>query len=199
MAYYPLSSNVNDYSWNLINWTPYGITYSDGAVFNWMSSYVDLWLSTLLKLQVHTVSSWIKTDKNNIWWIYVKKWKTAWWHNIWYNLWLYEKWKICVRLKMAWASSFTDLRVTANFYDNNRHNIVYVKESSLLSLYMDWVLIWSTSTSTINYWWDFPASIWAEISSWTPERFLSWSVKNVIVENKARTAEEVLNYYNTSK
>jgi hypothetical protein len=65
-------------------------------------------------------------------------------------------------------------------------------------LYMNGSSVGS-GTSTINSFRD-EFRIWVnDGDSWTTPKYMTWYMSDLIVENKARTAEETANYYNSTK
>lgn len=86
------------------------------------------------------------------------------------------------------------------------HNIVFVNDQNAMTfaVYIDWTL-WKSWTTTAPY--DLTARqwtryIWRDCYSWTSQstnrRTYSY-MSNWIIETKARTADEVSNYYDSTK
>jgi hypothetical protein len=65
---------------------------------------------------------------------------------------------------------------------------------STVEIYLNWSLIWSKSVSLTT--WSSDLYIW-----WRPgwSWIVNWWINNVIVENKKRTAQETLEYFNKTK
>lgn len=189
-----VGSNTGTASHSWILWSAWKI--NNWGTFNGTTNYIDCWSSSL-QLNEQSVFWWIKTSVSNTWWMYVKKWRNIWWHNHWIAWWLYETWKLCVRLQL-WLLSFLELRVVANFYDNNWHHIWYTYTWTDAKLYMDWVELGSTTwTSTYFNWTWLKSSIWCEITTWVPENRFNWLIDEVWIWNRPLSALEITELYNS--
>ena len=188
LAYYPLSSDFNDASWNWYNLTNTWATITtkawvDCAYYNWSSystnSSVPNWTS-------RTLSAWvyIETNKSSNMGV-ICTWDTDW-SFVW--LWIYSwKWYITDRWThdQVWTISVLNWWHLITATISNWSNMI---------LYTDWVQ---------NASYTFSRGAWNSITigartwSWTEK--LTWYVSNVIVEDKARTADEITAYYNLTK
>lgn len=73
------------------------------------------------------------------------------------------------------------------------------KENWKICVYLNWNLEWQTNIS-----WTFkslPYQRWQHIGAWREwnSEFWRWMIKDFIIENRERTAQEVLDYYNLTK
>lgn len=75
---------------------------------------------------------------------------------------------------------------------------ITLKENWDAKVYLNWQLEWTTAITTFGsltsqFW----QNIWAGRNN--NSQFWRWMIKDFIIENKVRTADEVLNYYNSTK
>ena len=76
------------------------------------------------------------------------------------------------------------------------YNVVATQEWSTVKAYLNWEYIGESTTrpSQIPTWW----SLWAVHISSHSDKYI-WYISNAILENKARTAQEISDYYNQTK
>ena len=191
-AWYKLETDANDYSWNNRNaswanvtyWTSWDLKY---AIFNGSSSY--LLANNGLSSWNYTVSVWIKANELKTEAILLTNWSGNNMQPIylgsngnvtqWYWIWSSSQYST-----PNWTVS------TSTWY-----NIVSVREWSTAKIYVNWQLIWSWSVTTNTYtdqW-----SIWAQ--KYYNQHWYNWFMSNLIIEDKARTASEIADYYNNTK
>ena len=195
LAYYPLESDVKDYSWNNNDGTNNGVTFSnvwgvDCAVFT--SASTKIWLPWFWNFTNLTMSAWIKTtasyansmivaiaptsDNKNCS-LVVCNWVATLSRYIWtsYNIadWTVNDW--------AW------------------HHILGTYTSTWWTkLYVDWVYIDADATTTSVSSSSGYTFIWWH-QSWQSQFTFSWNISNVILETAERTAQEITDYYNQTK
>lgn len=197
VAYYPLTINANDESWNGYDATSYDATFSssDGAYFGTATARLELPSMTIW--QIATISVWIKTPN----------WITG---NQEYKL--YVDWSYNNRnMLYRFTSSSLDCWTWNNTTSQNNYgvpespwtwwnNYILVKNWTSLTLYKNWVSIW-THTSPYNTsipWWNNTISLphqWTDTSEYSALGYL----KDYIIEDVARTAQEVSDYYDLTK
>ena len=203
VAYYPLDSTntVNDLSGN--NHTLSKNWNADFGSYGWVDCcYIHSWQLTssitAQTLATHTENiRYYETsaptyDNWVIMW-FIKDWADNWWYCSWllrarwYPWGMY--WIIAMLNDGAWRSS-PAYSVTQNTW----HNACYVYDNGTVYCYVDWVLISSTSyTWNVSYW-------KVEISRKDDyDRSINWYVSNAIFEDKARTAQEIQDYFNQTK
>ncbi len=185
IAYYPFEKDINDYSWNWNNWTSWWWTYSW-----WFLTTTSLVRRSKLPNYdmswEFTYSVWV--DMNN----------TA------SDVYI----EICTDNNYYPTSAIRlHSKITVQFHRSNTwyvvdspssytwiHCIQMVRDSSKIYLYIDWTLIWSSSCSS-----------WAPSNNYYMQLWNAWSsfakvrLSNLIIEKKARTAEEITSYYNLTK
>ena len=193
LAYYPLTSTttVNDESGNGYNLTNrWSVTF--GIYDGIDCAYINYWSKNALYSQ------------NNIW-------KTiVWTQNFTYSVWakfnvVQNNWIIVInndntiedravgilnnKLAAYIYRSWTHFAYWDTPTTNTRYYITLTYNWTDLKIYQNWVEKWSVSTGGAT---DVVNILW--IGQWT-----NWYVSNVIVEDKARTATEISDYYNKTK
>jgi len=194
IAYYPLETNANDFSGNNRNWTGNSMSYTTDwtiqvANFNW--GYITL--PTVWTLNNVTVNLWFKSTQTTSWefpmvflaptsdnknlsfaltsgLVYVYRWN---------------------------GSSVYSIHSWDRLADWQWHNITTTINSTTQTLYADGVL---KSSGSCNYAIERAgrSALWKNIwNSGNP--IYRGYMSNVIIENKARTADEISNYYNSTK
>ena len=196
IAYYPLtsSSTVNDLSWNGYNLTNYNtVTFwaesgsgnVDCAKFsrnNWIYKSWSLftWNPTF------TVSIWSKMDNTSYGWINMRWfWRSS--SNYWFWIWIRNGSELYTWVwsndKNTWAT-----------VDTGWHHVVFAYSSWSWTVYLDWTAVynwtWSPNIQNNN------TAIWANAAPWD---WWSGYLSEAIFEDKARTAQEVSDYYNQTK
>lgn len=207
--YFPLtnSSKLADMSWNWRNLTSYRwyVTY-------WTFAWVDC--ANLAQDSLY-ISSWISLNINN--------WATF---SIWFqetsampydNASLIEMWTsrstssddvqytgANINKTWKWSTHGVQIKrnsegqgtVTATSY-NQRYNVVFVKpNSSSYLLYLNWQAVSSLQWYSETYPTKTTFRIWRNQAY---NRSFNWYISNAIVENKAWSAQDVLDYYNLTK
>ena len=191
IAYYPLKENFNDASWNNRNLTNTWATittvdkvtcwYWNGSSYSQYDWYT-LWNTA------RTISAWIYKPSWtwDTWTIHISNYSTI--TSTW-SLWLAGNPTLIAT--SDWANSSSTINATVSVW---WHNAIATQEWNTVKLYVDWVLIWSTTsypsqTATPNGW-----CLWSKYYSTHSEK-LTWYLSNVILEDKVWSADEVLSYY----
>lgn len=207
IAYYPLttSTTTSDMSGNNRN-----LTQVDNSTF-WTYLWVNCvyvywntqsWFHCLYNRNVNnqtlwnkfTVSFWgSRLNQNNnsimcwMWWI-----NGSWnWYNIYWNSSTVEN-----EVLNNWSINKITYSKTISVWEWYLYTAVYDNWNS--KLYVDWVLwaSWNYTVWTINVIW-----VWITFGTQTTGYSYQWNwyLSNYILENKARTAADVVNYYNSTK
>lgn len=183
IAYYPLTSTstVNDLSWNNRTLTNYNNvafgTYAwvDCAAFSWNkmilyhSDFPARWYGD------YTMWCWMYTTSNNLQYV------LSFWNAV----------------ATALVMQIKNWHIDPNIWNvslNSWHHIVYTIASNTLKMYVD-----GTEVYTWTYNVNGSKSLWIGRQTFTDTYNYMWYMSEVIVENKARTATEIANYYNTTK
>ena len=203
VAYFPLDVDLLDHWPNHFTMTNYWwvtidttqISGKGVAYFNWSSmlyatslSWLPTWtnpktISIWVNKRASTTTGiycWIGTvyadNPNKSFIINQYNWK------FWFSTW-------------GWGYDFPS-SVTPTIWQ--RYNLVASYDGSTYTLYINWTanisgsLTANTTSDKICIWWNTDTRIWY----WMPEKAY---MSEVIIENKARTAQEILDYYNITK
>jgi len=206
LLYLPLESDTNDHSWNSYtitkSWT---ITKSDiGYQFGSNGrSYLSTPSLSLDGITDLTVCFWqyVTTVPSKS---HIMVSKYIWYNSspwVCFNFWMYNHnpwWFWHKMLFMIWNTSDT----LKEYYSTNDplwwwKLITGTLSSWTMKSYINWTIDGSVSSV-----WTFkkvstPIYIWAYQA--TNNEYLVWKLSNVIIESKARTSEEISNYYNQTK
>lgn len=196
--YYPLNWDANDYSSNANHWTASNITWTafhwkQCASFNGTSSsitiphqsYLNFWtwnFTISFILEPNTLSTYQRiinkyrnTPVNNWWEIRTGNTTSSTWYVYTYD----------------WSA--TDW-TTPSWYFSNSVIWVYqiVRNWTTISFYKNWYLFHSITWTARNMSNSYNISVWNMQWSW----WYNGKMSELILENKARTAQEVLDYNN---
>lgn len=188
LAYRPLSSDLNDYSWNNHHF----------SATSWTYSFSD----NMCTLQRATISWWSLNWLSND--FTVNMWTSWFWANSafmfsvdngWYPSWqLYWGW--------PWTEVGFNMIYNNNFYWAYKpsywgvwvHLFTWIKTATTITLYIDGVQQDQTTGTFWTFTWHNNTWLWRNV-------FWSWTGTcwEIIIEDKARTAQEILDYYNQTK
>lgn len=197
--YYPLTSDLVDVMWNgntgTIHWT---VNFSEETwvTVNWQSWYVTWLTNWISNRNTYTQIFWAKWDwKIDDYWMLL-------WESANYNR------NSAFSFELWWSGSnyfrlyqFIGENSATNMpdenYDTNWHLWITVANNWTYKTYKDAVL-WADSKNSwtinnkpnMNIWWS---------SYYTSRREAKWKIKDYIVETVARTVQELLDYYNSTK
>jgi len=214
VAYYPLESDGNDYSWNNHNLTWY-----------WTPSYTTSWTtknvlslngSTLWKIANlsgtytnYTFSVWCKSTSTNSWQeIFDNVVFNTNTNNVYFNfngtakeLGWYQTFSYQYRPNW-WSNSYQNIYESTNRNTGTRYNVITTSTSSGVKLYLNWIQVASNSTTwtiILDSWHNSIGGRLREPTYNIPINFFIGYMSEFIFENKTWTATEVLNYYNQTK
>lgn len=192
IAYYPLTSTstVNDMSWNSNTLTNNGgVTFGINAGVDCASfdrskdltatiSNIPQWTSA------RTTSFWCYMDSTFSWGvIFLNYWTSATPYNrAWYPCYPYAG-----KCFTIWTFG-SDLASTTPWTTGQRYNVVWTYDWTNINLYLNWVLI-ATNVTNLNTTW-YVLALWNDLIGY---------LSNVIIEDKARTAQEISDYYDQTK
>ena len=203
VAYYPLDTDFNDYSWNWWNMTTKAgspsITTLNGVKCCYFNGSSDIGNNDF-----HSSSIW--TTFTVCWWVNLIWDEMAFLTNV------YQPWYtwFAVNQQTSWllfqlnkgSSPNTSIKYDNSYQKNTWIFSCVTYSNNTAKVYVNWVLgITSNSVpyATDSNWY---TRIWwfNNRTSWTWERWFSNGyVSNLIIENKIWTASEVSNYYNQTK
>ena len=207
IAYYPLTSTttntdtVNSRNLTTFWWVTYETLSSWLSVArlsgssSWNSNKLITWSYTWYN--IWTISLWAKPESN--WWsltnkyILVRTWSgstnfldifTAW------------AWVYCVRWKKTSSSDRSYNSTVSPIVDGNWHHFLVSSSTSSIQLYIDWSFVWEDTSTATSLSTSASLYIWSNDDSYYGYK---WLMSNVIIEDKARTATEISDYYDQTK
>lgn len=186
-----------DYSWKWNNgtksWTvnfttSWNLTYAETTSYNsWYVSFpISMWGSA------YTISSWI-----NITSLPSETWR---WYSI---LWIWNiAVALCARSDGGGSNKFVAVVVstkdwisTAVVSANTWYNVVWIFTTSWMKLYVNWTQVYSDSSSYSISWSSWKIFSRDALTAWD----YHWKLSEVIIENRAWTADEIAEYYKQTK
>jgi len=195
IAYYPLTSTdtVNDLSWNGYNLTNSNVTF---WTYAWVSCASFNWSNWKLTASITTIPQWSNPRTTSVWIYYSgAAGKSIMWY--WANRTRYGCWEM-----RRWSSSGDWYMFSAYYIDENTavqtmntwllFTVTY--DGSIIKQYINWELKKTSTAYTL-------ATSGTNFEIWNPYNtsYFQWYASNAIIENKARTAQEVADYYNSTK
>lgn len=190
VAYYPLKSDFNDASWK---W--YNLTNNWGTIttLNWVSCAYYNWSSysgndSISFWTTRTINAWLYHSSTS-WGIVVQTWEYS-----------YNAYKTRLLGSGSWNIGLSNLQnysIDTTSWNLNWKwvNAVWVADWDNMALYINWQL--EASWSNTLYAWN-KLRIWYRLwGSWS--EYFTWYVNEIILEDKAWTAQEIQDYYNQTK
>lgn len=200
LAYYKFYDNLNDSSGNnhpctvaywsavyyTVSWDNKAITCSGNVMKSW------IWQQDVLAAN-HTLSFWIKLSSsqvdNRVLWALGASGNIS---HVWISIGS-AQW-YCFYI---WQPTWTYRKRTYTFSANTWYNIALSINSSLwVDCYVNWTQVWTTNT--INSPDTTDLYFWSNYSLTDSSR-MPWYLDDIIIEDKARTADEIAWYYNQTK
>lgn len=193
VLYMPFKTDLLDHSWNNISFTNTNVSIVDAkAYFNWSAKLVNSNFTSYLSDVPFTVSFWIKQSSivNDAWLVvWHKKVSRSWY---WWDI-LNVSSKIRLE-SIWWGTNVSSGTISANTW----YLVTAIYASGNKYLYMNGSLAWS-GTSTINRFRnEFRIGV-NDADSWTTPKYMNGYMSDLIIESKARTAQEIADYYNQTK
>lgn len=191
LVYAPFKNDLLDHSWNGISLTAKGTptlsTYSGvNCAYLWQLTAL---YTASLTLSEYTMSVWVSQQ----WgigseYIILAQWKHANTWN-WVRWWLYQNKFTASIVFVGYSTQYT---VNYSWW----HLVTFTRSWSSFKMYWDGEYKW---TYNINYTMEniFQINDWYDFDN-TSNQWKGY-YSNWIVENKVRTAEEISNYYNSTK
>ena len=195
VAYFPLKTDLLDHWPNEYSMTNlWGVTISDWAwYFNWSSRLYKTDISSWLPLSTNpkTISLWVKQIS----------WVTHCWFWRMYTTYNNQSFTLCM---VSWKLGFStwwwgyDYASSITPSSSQWYYCVASYDWTTWKHYVNWTQVNSWTLSTNTSW--TTLCLWAssDTRSWY-ENYFKWYLSEVIIENKARTAEEISDYYNQTK
>lgn len=202
LAYYPLDSTntVNDLSWNNKTLTNYNVVFNnnswvDCAYFNGSNASLrntslktnEMTTNFTISLWINQTTIWDRGISSNITWNYYG-----------YILWTDGSWHPKIEIMDSnWNTTNSNYTTSANTW----YHIVCTHDSSnSVKIYINWALkntwsksFWTANASKFTIWAYY---FWADANPWW---YFNWYISNFIVENKARTSQDISDYFDQTK
>ena len=221
IAYYPLETDANDYSWNNKNPTTVGsaVTFwtdSDGnkcakfiANTNSYISYWTSWSAVNFWTTDITIAFWLGDLTNNT----GSTWSYSNWILTWQYWWSHAVWMYIAATPNVWSPSIPQgsLYFGSSWYHPNgltsyslywvnwMHCYVLTTDTSWnYTLYIDGTSYKTSTFTAANLSWN-NCYMWYDPWDSNTLRHLVWNLRQVVFENKKWTAQEVSDYYNSTK
>ena len=190
IAYYPLTNDFNDYSWNGNNltgynsatiWTLSGMTCLDLTA---NSSYISWTVSNIPQgNQARTNMFWVK----------------------WNNIWNYPVYWYGSSGSGRWDTVYSNSNITWSQYGgavysdvyediSNRIHVAITTSGNSIVLYVNWA-IQKSGSLTVN---TNGTTLYLGKNPWD-NAYLNWYISQFIIEDKVRTAQEISDYYDQTK
>lgn len=201
IAYYKFDWNLNDSSGNGHNWTWSAWTAQYATLSSWKKVAQLSWqlnrITTTFNWTPATVSLWV--CKNSDLW---GDPRPTWWKQIlWQNSsdggypWYYFRLSPNPNEMYTIYQSGTNSITTSRDFNNVWMHLLATNNWWDTYFYINWEYQWKLTwniTKNTNLW------MWCAPYDWSPRVFV-WYIGDVILEDKARTAQEVVDYYNQTK
>ena len=208
VAYFPLMNDSNEASWKAVTTTDNNVNYSTLGWVKCANVGTKGWIQVTTSV-FNTANTW--TEQTMSFWLYqnVMPNGTSRWHfefekqNI-YSFYFLSRSNNIYRYEWngdAWST------IDVSISGGDIWNWVYftlVNSSSWKYIYKNWTLIWSGNWSSTPRWSRQDPSSWESYIlcsrdwplAWTST---NWGLRELIFENKVRTAQEIADYYNQTK
>lgn len=179
-----LNPTFNSQSWTITYPTTWNIQY---AYLNSWKMVWDIWTPPTNTI---TFQTWVS-------------WETAWCIAVWAISWGNNPHNVGIQLYFSWNQRAVYTQNNTSWYglwDSSNANtwylITWVKDGTTLTLYKNWASIWSVAcASSFNQ----HTNLYIANNGASPISNVSMRVSDIILEDKARTAQEVADYYNLTK
>lgn len=197
VAYYPLETDGNDYTWNY-NLTNSSTTFT---TISWVKC-ADFTSNVYLYSTNIPLPSWSSARTFSYWFynssVVNDTYFLAYWsHANWCFFAPRTSWT--VYSFMGYNRDF-NTSTTVQTWKWQLQTITY--DGTTVKYYLDWNLIWNSnqSLSTTAIWSTWKFTVWCRLNSSTnPWNYINWYMSNLIVEDKVWTATEITDYYNLTK
>lgn len=199
IAYYPLISDALDHSSNNNNLTG-TVSYVTSenkqvAKFSWSSHLTAS--SWVVSTQTFTISFWVKLNSSSSEYCLVANANTVSSNDMWINITKFPNSYNIYGLYGKWTSSWWMFTNPVNPWGWTWVHYVSVFEgSNSIKTYANWNLLDQTSINSNIAYPSVNFSLWGSESRW---RSFDWWLSEVIIEDKARTEQEIADYYNQTK
>lgn len=179
-----LSPTFNSQSWTITYPSLWSIQY---AYLNSGQIIWDIWTYTTSNITLQARVSW-----GTAWVISTGKIYWPSWPNVWIELYFNgsSSWWWYTQNNVSWYGT------TVSWSTNTRCLITFVKSWTSLALYKNW---WTPQTTTCSSVFNVFDKLYIANNDRSPLSNFQIKVSNIIMEDKARTAQEISDYYNLTK
>lgn len=193
IAYYPLTQDANDYSWNNNNIvTSWASSYSANGALLPNSNHAGLLVPfNIVTSNNYTFSFWCNPlhyqSISDMRWIDMAENTTNRLISVW--------WTDATIFHWRWSTVSSVFWTSISYSINTRCYCTYTINNGTVNTYINWVNLWTKTwisghTCALRFWQEW--NMWAD-------RHRYWYMKDIIIEDKARTAQEISDYYNITK
>lgn len=199
VAYYPLISDFNDASWKWYNLTNnWGtITTLNGVSCAYYNGSGYSYNSSAPVTNIRTLSCWRNPNATgSAMWILSTWIVWSYWESSYKIYWIQQRsnWVICGTDWYAEEVDSTFSVTTGNWY----HLVITVENGTTAKLYVNWELKNTITRNNAIQPWQWITISCKPLNTTYPNK-MTWYISEAIIENKARTAQEVADYYNKTK
>jgi hypothetical protein len=199
-AWYPLTEDANDISWNNHITTSWATSYgSDGAVFpdsnhNWLLipfniDYSQNWTISFYT-KINTLNKTSSHSDSRILDLYATNNRIDCRVEDFMETSSHFPWKYCVMKNNNYSSPIYNSDYTSGTW----MYICLTINNWTVKAYKNWILSWTTTvTWTTNYF-----RFWNEYNL-AENRHIYWNIKDIIIDNKDRSDEEIENYFDSTR
>ena len=209
VAYYPLEKDGNDYSWNWHNLTwnsapTYTTSWGTKQVANLWGNKIGVIANLSGTYTNYTFNVWCKPTNTNTWQeIFDNSVYSENTNNVYFSFNSSESSYVDFFYQYrpnGWSNTYQKVYWPTNRAANNRYNVVVTSTASWIKIYVNWTQVASNSTTWTMVLVSWSNSIGARYNSWQWNvNYFSGYLSEFIMEDKTWTAEEISNYYNTTK
>ena len=198
LFYLPLTSNANDTSWNGRNGTTANVTFSS----NWAYCIWDLsaWnngtitTATFTMWTTYTINLWVKAEQTLSWNRQIDLQRRWSWPARYVLFYANTNWFTCI----LWNGSNQNWNsITASFSMwTTWHNVCLTRSWSNVYIYADGTLLtsWNWTYAVDPTYFNIGNDPWSDA-----EYTASSYIKDYIMENQVRSAQDIADYYNQTK
>ena len=191
IVYYPFSSDYNDHSWN-----GYNIT-TTGASSIWINQWVSCLSVNNSKVSASTIDA--MTTYNEYTWLFYC-YRVSDWLTIQFNEW--GAWGWNWPSFRSWNTNEVRWGNDTNTYTQFSSSYCPMNTRFLWALVVrngDWIIYCNNNSTTIKTWVIAPVNNASGFNIWAVQNDSYAYVSKLIIEKKARTDQEILDYFDATK
>ena len=192
IAYYPLTADYNDHSWNGYNITT--VWASQIWTYQWVKC-LDINNSKLIVSSIDAMTTYSEYT-----WLFYAYW-TSNWYEIQFSAagswgWNWPSFRSWNSNEIRWWNPSNTYTTFSSTYCP--HNTWFL--FALVVRSGSWIIYCNNNSSTIKTWVSSPSNNAGTLNIWAVNNQGCYGyLSNLIIEKKARTAQEISDYYNNTK